>query len=84
MNGNELSAEDIGAVIDQGDYLGLLQSLVQPRTEKQPRQEPRHLSGGASSPRTAPPKVRPDGRPVGAWPAGCGRPGDPFPRQLPA
>lgn len=79
MNRPELNADDISAVLDQGDYLGLLQSIAAPRAEHSPARETRQAAGGAAFPRTAPPKTRPDGRPVGAWPTGCGRPGDPIP-----
>jgi len=79
VNGRSLDADDISAVIDQGDYLGLLRSIAAPRTERSPARETRQAAGGTAFPRTAPPKSRPDGKPVGAWPTGCGQPGDPVP-----
>jgi hypothetical protein len=81
MNSHGVSDDDISAVLDQGDYLDLLQSMAGHKTDSRPARETRPVTGGQSFPRTTPPKSRPDGRPVGAWPAGCGRPGSPTPHQ---
>lgn len=67
----DISPEDIRAMRAQGDFRAYLRTIS------------RHPADTSDSeiPPAAPPKSRPDGRPVGAWPEGCGRPGDPFPHQ---
>ncbi|MCX4750955.1 hypothetical protein OG455_41475 [Kitasatospora sp. NBC_01287] len=70
---SEFTPDDIHQMAQQGDLSTFVRSLIQRPGSKTDDEVPR----------TAPPQSREDGRPVGAWPAGCGRPGDPIPR-LPA
>ncbi|GAB2696354.1 hypothetical protein [Kitasatospora kifunensis] len=68
---DNFTRDDIGQMRKDGDLRAFMRSQFR-RPE---------ANGEDQVPKTAPPKSRPDGRPVGAWPAGCGRPSDPIPYQ---
>lgn len=72
MTDDNIGTEDVRAMRAQGDFRAYLRSVSQP------------TASAEEIPAAAAPKSRPDGRPVGAWPDGCGRPGSPVPHQPPA
>lgn len=65
---DDFTTDDVSQMRRQGDLKAFLRSQI-----NHPDHEKREF------PEAAPPKSRPDGKPVGAWPEGCGRPGDPLP-----
>lgn len=73
----EVTAEDIQQMREQGDLGSYIRSLM---TGAESRREVHQPTGQREFPAVGPPRSRPDGRPVGLWPGGCGWPGDPFPR----
>lgn len=67
---DEFTIDDIQQMRKQGDLRSFLRGLSR---------ETQQLESDRDFPDAVPPKSRPDGRPVGAWPAGAGRPGSPVP-----
>jgi hypothetical protein len=67
----EFTRDDIHQMREEGDLIAFVRGRI--RRPKEDREFPE----------AAPPKSRPDGRPVGAWPEGAGRPGDPIPLRRP-
>ncbi|MEU6233821.1 hypothetical protein [Kitasatospora sp. NPDC047058] len=63
----EFTTEDVRQMRQEGDLMAFVRGRIRRHDEK------------SEFPAAAPPKSRPDGRPVGAWPEGAGRPGDPLP-----
>ena len=64
---DDFTADDIRQMRKDGDLRAFLRSQIN------------HPKDTREFPEAAPPKSRPDGKPVGAWPAGTGRLGSPIP-----
>lgn len=61
---DDFTADDVHQMKKQGDLSAFIRSQMRRPTE-------------TPFPEAVPPKSRADGRPVGAWPEGCSRPGSP-------
>jgi hypothetical protein len=71
---DDFTIDDIRQMRKEGDLRSFIRGLS--RETQQP-------AADREFPAAAPPLSRADGRPVGSWPLGAGRPGDPIP-YLPA
>jgi len=65
---DEFTIDDIHEMRKQGDLRSFIRGLS--RETEQPKSD-------RDFPAAVPPKARPDGRPVGAWPLGAHKPGCP-------